>query len=272
MFIWLLTAQVNDTILKTAYRDIEVQSFDAVVVGSLPNDCIRELATESRSDGYTYVVAYDNEGNSGDIIRFPYRGIQVQGFTNPENVDQDLDCIYSFNVISQKGEVILQTIFDGTSRNDPDTAEVLKSIYKGIFLNSSGFPSPTGGYYAIKAFIAGIDANGSAFLRIDTTFNITPIDNPEDPALPPQDSVKQRDLSFKIHLGMKGLVNFVFQVPQAGRVHLQIFDMSGRRIFDFSDTAAKNRTYTISRHLRPGIYIAKFIWNEKKLVSKFISF
>ncbi len=40
MFIFVIISQINDTILKVPYVDVEVQSFDARGVGSLADDCV----------------------------------------------------------------------------------------------------------------------------------------------------------------------------------------------------------------------------------------
>jgi len=271
MFIFVLISQINDTILKAPYIDIEVQSFDARGVGTLSDDCVRELVAESRTDGFVYLVAYDNEGNSGDILRFPYKGILVQGFANPENTDQDLDCIYSFDIATSGDTVILKAIYDGTSRNDPDTMEVFRAIYKDVWVNNAGFPSPTGGYYAIRSFVAGVNPDGYAFLRIDTTFNITPVDNPEIPGSGGQVS-KEVEFFLRIHLGMGGVVKFFLGVPSEGAVSLSVFDVAGRKVFFYQDRASRPGVLSLSRKLPSGVYVAKFNWNGMEKIIRFVSF
>ncbi len=271
MFIFVIISQINDTILKAPYIDVEVQSFDARAVGSLSDDCVREVVAESRTDGFVYLVAYDNEGNSGDIMRFPYRGMLLQGFTNPENTDQDLDCIYSFDVSTSGDTVILKAIYDGTSRNDPDTSEVFRAIYKGVWANSAGFPSPTGGYYAIRAFVAGVNPDGYAFLRIDTTFNVTPVEDPESPG--GDDGVaKGVDFFLRVHLSMDGGVRFSLGVPSSGDVYLSVFDVAGRRVFFHRERVNAPGILTVSRKFPPGIYVARLIWNGKEKAIRFVSF
>ncbi len=271
MLIYVLISQINDTILKAPYVDIEVQSFDARGVGSLTDDCVKELTAESRTDGFVYLVAYDNEGNSGDILRFPYRGLTVQGFTNPNNTDQKLDCIYTFDIATSGDTVILKAIYDGASKNDPDTVEVFRAIYKDIWVNNAGFPSPTGGYYAIRAFVAGVNPAGYAFLRIDTTFNITPVDDPEIPGTG-DDVVKGVDFFIRVHLGMGGMVRFSLGVPSEGSVSLSVFDVAGRRVFFHQDRATEPGILSISKRLPSGIYVAKFRWNGQEKVIRFVSF
>lgn len=268
MFIFVIISQINDTILKVPYVDVEVQSFDARGVGSLADDCVREVVAESRTDGFVYLVAYDNEGNSGDILRFPYRGMLVQGFSNPENTDQDLDCIYSFDISTSGDTVILKAIYDGTSRNEPDTAEVFRAIYKDIWVNSAGFPSPTGGYYAIRAFVAGINPDGYAFLRIDTTFNVTPVDDPESG----RDVAEAVDFFLRVHLGMDGWVRFSIGVPSRGNVFLAVFDVAGRKVFSYREELDGPGVLSFTRRLPSGIYVARLYWNGKQKSIRFVSF
>ncbi len=267
----VIVSQINDTILKAPYVDIEVQSFDARGVGALEDDCVQQVVAESRGDGFVYLVAYDNEGNSGDIVRFPYKGIMVQGFANPENTDQDLDCIYSFDISSSGDTVILEAIYDGTSRNTPDTAEIMRVIYRDIWMNGAGFPSPTGGYYAIRAFVAGINPGGYAFLRIDTTFNITPVDNPEVPGSG-KDLLKETHFFLRVHVGMGGIVRFTMGVPSEGDVSLSVFDVAGRNIFSYRGRSDGPALLSLSRKLPSGIYVATFIWNGRKRSIRFVSF
>ncbi len=267
MMLILMITQINDTILKSPYRGIEVQSFDARGVGALSDDCIKELAVDnSRPDGYVYLVAYDNEGNSGDILRFPYRGISVQGFTNPENSDQPLDCIYAFNTKQRGDTAILEVIYDGDSRNTPDTAEIFRVIYRGVLLNSAGFPSSTGGYYAIRAFVAGVNS-GLAFLRVDTTYNVTPVDNEESP---PSGADVGRDFSVKVHLGWGGTVRFMVYVPSSGALDLSVYDVRGRLVFSRKEEVGRSGAVSFSTHLPSGLYILRTGWRNEERRARFI--
>ena len=265
MVLW---GQTNDTIFKTPYKDIWVQSFDARGIGSLTDDCIKEFGVQV-SGGYVYLIAYDNEGNSGEVLKFPYKGILAQGFSNPANTDGSPDCVYKF-ISSKKGDTtILSVIYDGTNRNDPDTADIFKGIYRGILTNEAGFPTPTGGYYAIRSLIGGTTSDGFVYLRADTTFNLTPIEQDEKPIESSSDTPLKFQLN--IHLMMRGVVELVYTIPKEGDVELSIYDIAGRRIFHLKERSPKG-IFTLRRRLPSGVYIASLKWNGREVLKKFISF
>ena len=255
----LLLLSVNDTIIKTSYKDIEFASFAA-------NDCVKELQVRTPGDGFVYLTAYDNSDNSGDIMRFPYRGIAVQGFSNPDNSDRAEDCIYSFFTEVSGGYAYLNVVYDGTSRNDPDTVQVLKVAYKGIYLNDYGIPSSTGGYHAIKEFIAGTN-EGNAFLRADTSATLTPVGDIEIPG----SDVGKIEFALRVGRIAPNVVQVVYAIPSKGHVKLEVYSVSGRRVL-FVSGERERGIYRVSRFLPKGSYVVRLSWNDRVVVQKFVNF
>ena len=260
--MWLILFGINDTIIKTPYRDVEFASFTA-------NDCVKEIRVDaSRGDGYIYLVAYDNSGNSADIMRFPYRDIFAQGFTNPDNSDRPEDCIYSFFTEVSGGYAYLNVVYDGASRNDPDTVGILKVAYKGIYLNGFGIPSPTGGYYAIKRFIAGTNA-GYAFLRVDTSASLTPVSDMETPGS--DADTKGIEFSLNVKRISPHVVQIVYAIPSRGNVKLEVYSVAGKRVLLFEGERDRG-VYTVNRFLPSGVYVIRLSWNGRVRVERFVNF
>ncbi len=268
MMLFVILSQVNDTILKAPYKDIWVQSFDAEGVGSLTPDCIKELGVQV-SGGYLYLIAYDNEGNSGQVLKFPYKGILIQGFSNPANTDGSPDCIYKFLNRKKGDTTIVSVIYDGVNRNDPDTIDIFKGIYRGILTNEAGFPTTTGGYYAIKSLIGGTTSDGFAYLRVDTTFDLTPVEQEEKPI--ESSSAPELKFQLQINLLMRNTVELVYTIPAEGDVELSIYDIAGRQLFGLHERSPAG-TFTLRRRLPSGIYVVNLKWNGKEVIRKFISF
>ncbi len=252
----LVLGQVAD-IFQSRWIGVEVQSFTPA--GNPV--CIYKFTTSGPdAQGYVSLIAHATDGTFGEIVRFKNIGMEVQGF-DPDPLGTFYYCIQNFTTSGPDAQGYVSLIAHASNATSGAIIRGRWIDFKVQDFNALGC--------SIKGFIAsGPDINGFVTLSVDTTCTITPVGTNEEHVI----TIPVDRKNFEVFVrNMKGKVMIELSIPYEGNVSLSIYNIAGRKIFQFSDKAEEG-ILRIVRNLPKGAYVLRAEFEGIRITRSFVSF